>query len=70
MGKNRVDAGRGGGAGVVKKTPAVRKKDNRPFYALLALIAVAGIGAIAWFATRPKASGVTSVDPAVVLRDE
>ena len=49
---------------MVKKA-AVRKKDNRPFFALLGLIALAGIGAIAWFVTRPKSAAVTTVDPGV-----
>jgi protein-disulfide isomerase len=50
---------------VVKKS----KKSNTPFYGALAVIAVVGIGAIAYVASRPKAAA-TTVEPAAVAAGE
>src|SRR5215216_4069221 len=66
MAKDRVEAGRGRRADVVKKSKA---KSNTPFYAALAIIAVVGIGAIAYVASRPKGAA-TTVDPATVVAGE
>ena len=66
MAKDRVDAGRGRRADVVKKS---KSKSNTPFYAALAIIAVVGIGAIAYVATRPK-NVATTVEPAAVVAGE
>ncbi len=46
-----------------------QQKKATPFYALLALIAVIGVAAIGWLATRPKGA-VTSVDPSVPVEAE
>jgi protein-disulfide isomerase len=58
MGKKGVEAGRG--------RPRVVKKGNAPdkrmFYAILAVVALAGVGLIAYLVSRPQA-GVTTVDP-------
>ena len=59
MAKDRVEAGRGRRADVVKKSKA--SKSNRPFYAALALIALVGVGALGYVATRPK-NAATTVD--------
>src|SRR5829696_6573403 len=66
MAKDRVEAGRGRRADVVKKSKA---KSNTPFYAALAVIAVVGIGALAYVASRPK-NAATTVDPATVVAGE
>lgn len=66
MAKDRVDAGRGRRADVVKKS---KSKSNTPFYAALAIIAVVGIGAIAYVASRPK-NVATTVEPAAVVAGE
>ena len=60
MGKNRVDARGRGGVGTVRK--AKRPASRGPFLAILALVAVAGIAALAWVSTRPKQT-VRTVDP-------
>jgi protein-disulfide isomerase len=65
MAKDRVEAGRGRRADVVKKS----KKSNTPFFAGLAIIAVVGIGAIAYVANKPKGEAKT-VDPATVVAGE
>src|SRR5436190_22849618 len=70
MGQNRVDAGRGRGAGVVKQTPSkgkrrepqATKNSTRIFYLALAVIAVAGIGALSWMAKRPAARDANPFD--------
>jgi protein-disulfide isomerase len=60
MGAKRVDAGRRGRPGVVS---ARRRGDSRrPFYVVLALIALAGTAAILYVATRPE-QGVATIDP-------
>jgi protein-disulfide isomerase len=51
---------------VVKKS---KSKSNTPFYAALAIIAVVGIGALAYVATRPK-NVATTVEPAAVIAGE
>src|SRR5438105_3213373 len=65
MAQNRVDAGqRGRKPGAVK---AARKSSstNRAFYILIIMIAVAGIGALAYVSTRSKDNGsAVPVDPA------
>ena len=66
MAKDRVEAGRGRRADVVKKS---KSKSNTPFYVALAVIAVVGIGALAYFASRPKNVAKT-VDPAAVVAGE
>jgi protein-disulfide isomerase len=66
MAKDRVDAGRGRRADVVKKS---KRKSNTPFYAALAIIGVVGIGALAYVASRPK-NVATTVDPATVVAGE
>jgi protein-disulfide isomerase len=66
MAKDRVDAGRGRRADVVKKS---KRKSNTPFYAALAIIGVVGIGALAYVASRPKNVAKT-VDPAAVIAGE
>ena len=58
MAKDRLDAGRGRGKGVVKKA----SRNNRTFYILLGLLLVAGIGTLSYLATR-GADNVTQVDP-------
>ena len=60
MGEKRVDAGRRGRPGVVNARR--RNESRRPFYIALALIALAGTGAIVYVATRPQ-QGVATVDP-------
>lgn len=58
MANKRVDTGRGRqNAGVVK---SAKKSGNKPFYILIVAIAVVGIGALGYLASRPK-GGVTRV---------
>ena len=52
---------------MVKKSK--HKKSNTPFYAALVVIAVVGIGALAYVASRPK-NIATTVDPATVVSGE
>ena len=66
MAKDRVDGGRGRRAEVVKKSKAQSKT---PFYAALAVVAVVGVGALAYVATRPRATART-VDPATIVAGE
>ena len=65
MAKDRVEAGRGRRADVVKKS----KKSNTGFMGLLGVIAVVGIAAIAYVSTRPKNEAKT-VDPATLVPGE
>ena len=51
---------------MVKKS---KKSNTTPFFALLAVIAVVGVGAIAYVSTRPK-NVATTVDPATVVAGE
>ena len=60
MGKNRVDAGRGGKRPDVVKKAA--RKSKAPFYTALIVIAIVGIGALALVASRSGADVIT-VDP-------
>jgi protein-disulfide isomerase len=62
MAKQRLDAGRGRRADVVKK--AKNTKSRTPFYAGLAIIALVGVGALAYVSNRPKGAA-TTVDPAI-----
>ena len=72
MGQNRVDTGRGRGTGVVKPTPAKgknrtaaarrTKNSTRIFYLALAVIAVAGIGALTWMSRQPTERELSPVD--------
>jgi protein-disulfide isomerase len=57
MANKRVEAGRGRKAGVVK---SAQKPANRAFYLIIALVAVGGIAALTYAATRPKA-GATRI---------
>ena len=66
MAKDRVETGRGRRADVVKKS---KGKSNTPFFAGLAVIALVGIGALAYVASRPKAAA-TTVEPATVAAGE
>jgi protein-disulfide isomerase len=54
MGKKRVAAGPGRRPDVVSKAKANAKRSTGPFYAVLGFIAIAGIGILAYVATRPK----------------
>ena len=61
MGKDRVGSDKGKRPGVVKNA---RKGSNRGFYLALAVVAVAGLGALAYVTTRSSsASRVTESDP-------
>lgn len=61
MGKDRVGSGKGKRPGVVK---GARKGSNRGFYIALVVVAIAGIAAISYLATKgSQASRVTEVDP-------
>jgi protein-disulfide isomerase len=71
MGQNRVDTGRGRGPGVVKPTPSKgkgraaakrTKNSTRIFYLALAVIAIAGIGALSWMSRKPADREVSPVD--------
>src|SRR5439155_18235150 len=71
MGHDRVDAGRGRGAGVVKPTPSKGKRREPPrrtknstriFYLALVVVAVAGIGALSWMTRRPAEHDARPVD--------
>ena len=65
MAKDRVEAGRGRRADVVKKS----KKSNTPFIGALIAIAVVGIAALAYVSTRPKNEAKT-VDAATLVPGE
>ena len=62
MGKERLEAGRGRGSGVVKNSgsrkqvPAARPGDGskRWFYVLLALLLIGGIAGLSYMAARPR----------------
>jgi protein-disulfide isomerase len=61
MGKDRVGSSKGKRPGVVK---GARTGSNRGFYIALAVMAIAGIAALSYLATRSSASSrVTEVDP-------
>ena len=57
MANKRVETGRGRKAGVVK---SAKKPANRAFYLVIALVAIGGIAALTYAATRPK-GGVTTI---------
>lgn len=61
MAKNRVDSGRGRGPGVVKQ--AKKGAPSPLFYLLIAVVAIVGVGALAYVASKPKASNVSQIDP-------
>jgi protein-disulfide isomerase len=60
MAKQRMDGGRGRRPGVV--TSAKRGGPGRGFWIALGVVAVIGIGALSWVASRPK-DQVSQVDP-------
>src|SRR5688572_1269920 len=62
MGKDGMETGRRGRAGNVSASASKRRKPAAPFYIVLGVIALAGIGAIVYSARRPKAA-VATVDP-------
>ena len=66
MGKDRVDAGRGRRADVVKKS---KSSSKTPFYAAIGVVALFGVGALAYVASRPK-NVATTVDAAKVVPGE
>ncbi len=57
MAAKRVDSGRGRRSRVVSE----QRRSNRPFVIALGVIAIVGVLALAWSATRPK-PGVSEVD--------
>ena len=59
MASKRVESGRGRPPGVVKKAA---KQPNRGFYLLIAVVAVAGIGALTYIATKPSSSTASPID--------
>ena len=66
MAKDRVDAGRGRRADVVKKS---KSSSKTPFYAAIGVVALFGVGALAYVASRPK-NAATTVDPAKIVPGE
>jgi protein-disulfide isomerase len=75
MGKERMEAGRGRGPGVVKTPPAKKPTTKvakggggkRWFYILLALLLMAGIGTLSYISTRPPAMSVWQRDSSAAL---
>lgn len=59
MANKRVEAGRGRKAGVVK---SAKKPANRAFYAIIIVIALAGVLGLAYVSSRPKASSAVAFD--------
>ena len=66
MAKDRVDAGRGRRADVVKKS---KSSTQTPFYAAIGVVALFGVGALAYVASRPK-NVATTVDVAKIVPGE
>ncbi len=66
MAKDRVDAGRGRRADVVKKS---KSSSKTPFYVAIGVVALFGVGALAYVASRPK-NVATTVDPAKIVPGE
>ena len=66
MAKDRVEAGRGRRADVVKKS---KSSSKTPFYAAIGVVALFGVGALAYVASRPK-NVATTVDPAKIVPGE
>ena len=66
MAKDRVDAGRGRRADVVKKS---KSSSKTAFYAAIAVVALFGVGALAYVASRPK-NVATTVDAAKIVPGE
>jgi len=64
MAKDRLEAGRGRRPDVVKKSKAA-SKSTTPFYAVLGVVAIAGIGALAYVASRPKNVATTVETPTI-----
>src|SRR5205823_13280161 len=63
MATKRVDSGRGRTPGVVKQSGGGRPA-NRGFYLIIALVAIAGVGALTYLSTRnTNASSVSPIDP-------
>lgn len=59
MASKRVESGRGRAPGVVKKAA---KQPSRGFYLLIAVVAVAGIGALTYVATKPPTTNNSPID--------
>src|SRR4029453_3341196 len=66
MAKDRVDAGRGRRADVVKKS---KSSSKTPFYAAIGVVGLFGVGALAEVASRAK-NVATTVDPAKIVPGE
>ena len=62
MAKQRVDGGRGRRPGVVKNVK--RGGPGRGFWLALALVAILGLGALGYVASRPKVTA-TTIDPSL-----
>jgi protein-disulfide isomerase len=60
MGKERMDAGRGRGKGVVAKSGG-SKSSNRGFYLLLIILLIAGVGTLSYLSAR-RTQVVSQVD--------
>ena len=66
MAKDRLDAGRGRRADVVKKS---KSSSKTPFYTAIGVVVLFGVGALAYVASRPK-NVVTTVDAAKIVPGE
>ena len=64
MANDREDAGRGRRADVVKKSKASQSKT--PFYAVIGVVLLCGLGALAYVANRPK-NVATTVDATKIV---
>lgn len=64
MGKQPVDGGRGGGRRPAVVKSAKRSGPGRGFWLALGVVAVGGLGALAYVTNRPKAAAIT-VDPSL-----
>ena len=62
MAKERVEAGRGRGKGVVTPRKKGGRGNQKTFYIILGLLLVAGIGTLSYLASR-RGDNVTQVDP-------
>jgi protein-disulfide isomerase len=58
MAQKRVDTGRGRKSGVVKSSKS--STSNRAFYLIVAVVAIAGIAALTYQTTRPKATATAT----------
>jgi protein-disulfide isomerase len=59
MAKKRLESGRGRNAGVVR---SAKKPVNRAFYVIIAAIAIVGIAALTYAASRPKGGSAVGFD--------